>query len=161
MNLTELALKRPIAIAMVFLALGLIGFLSWQRLPLELMPNLNYPQLTIVTSCENIAPREMETLVTKNLEAVLSTVSRVRQIESFSREGLSLITINFEWGTDMNSASLDVREKLDRVRDILPKEASTPVIIRFDPGGLPVLTLAITGEDLKFVDLQELVSRGI
>ncbi len=107
------------------------------------MPNLNYPQLTIVTSCENIAPLEMESLVTKNLEAVLGTVSRVRRLESFSREGLSIITLNFEWGTDMNAASLDAREKLDRVRDILPKEVSTPLIIRFDPAALPVLTLAI------------------
>jgi hydrophobic/amphiphilic exporter-1 (mainly G- bacteria), HAE1 family len=161
MNLTELALKRPIAITMVFLALGLIGFLSWQRLPLELMPSLNYPQLTIVTSCESVTPLEMESLVTKNLESALSTVSRVRRLESFSREGLSLITLNFEWGTDMNAASLDVREKLDQVRDLLPKEASAPLIIRFDPGGLPVLTLAIKGENLPLEDLQEIVSRGI
>ncbi|MFZ2087834.1 MAG: efflux RND transporter permease subunit [Desulfobaccales bacterium] len=161
MNLTELALKRPIAVAMVFLALGLIGFLSWQRLPLELMPNLNYPQLTIVTTCENIAPLEMETLVTKNLEAALGTVSRVRRLESFSREGLSIITLNFEWGTDMNTASLEAREKLDRVRDILPKEVSTPLIIRFDPAALPVLTLAVKGETQESQELQDTVVRVI
>jgi HAE1 family hydrophobic/amphiphilic exporter-1 len=161
MNLTELSLHRPIAVSMVFLALGLIGFLSWQRLPLELMPNLNYPQLTIVTSSENIGPLEMESLVTKHLEAVLGTVSRVRRLESFSREGLSLITLNFEWGTDMNAASLDTREKLDRVRDLLPKEVSTPVIIRFDPATLPVLTLAIKIENLASEDLQDTVARVI
>ena len=161
MNLTELALKRPIAVSMVFLALGLIGFLSWQRLPLELMPNLNYPQLTIVTSCENIAPLEMESLVTKNLEAVLGTVSRVRRLESFSREGLSIITLNFEWGTDMNAASLNAREKLDRVRDILPKEVTTPLIIRFDPAALPVLTLAIKAENQESEDLRDTVVRVI
>jgi hydrophobic/amphiphilic exporter-1 (mainly G- bacteria), HAE1 family len=161
MNLTELALKRPIAVSMIFLALGLIGFLSWQRLPVELMPNLNYPQLTIVTSCENIAPLEMESLVTKNLEGALGTVSRVRRLESFSREGLSLITLNFEWGTDMNAASLDAREKLDRVRDILPKEVSTPLIIRFDPAALPVLTLAIKSGNNESEDFQDTVARVI
>ncbi len=161
MNLTELALKRPIAVAMVFLALGLIGFLSWQRLPLELMPNLNYPQLTIVTTCENIAPLEMESLVTKNLEAALGTVSRVRRLESFSREGLAIVTLNFEWGTDMNAASLDAREKLDRVRDILPKEVSSPIIIRFDPAALPVLTLAIKSENQESEELQDTVVRVI
>lgn len=158
MRITDLALKRPIAVSMVFLALALLGFLSWQRLPLELMPSLNYPQLTIVTDCENVAPLEMESLVTKTLESALSTVSRVRQINSLSREGVSLITLDFDWGTNMNYASLDVREKLDQVRDLLPKEATTPMIIRYDPASLPVMTLAVKGTGLTFEDLQELVS---
>ena len=68
MSLTASALKRPIAVTMFFLGLVLLGFLSWQRLPLELIPNINYPQLTIVTSCENVAPLEMESLVTKKVE---------------------------------------------------------------------------------------------
>jgi hydrophobic/amphiphilic exporter-1 (mainly G- bacteria), HAE1 family len=161
MNLTELALKRPIAVAMAFLALGLIGFLSWQRLPLELMPSLNYPQLTIVAGCESVTPVEMESLVTKHLEGAVSTVGRVRRLESFSREGLSLITLHFDWGADMNAASLEVREKLDQVRDLLPKETTSPLIIRFDPAGLPILTLALKGEHLPLEDLQTIVTREI
>jgi len=162
MQLTHQALKRPIAVAMIFLALGLLGFLSWQRLPLELMPSLNYPQLTVVTNCENVAPLEMEALVTKTLESALGTVSRVRQINSISREGVSLITLDFDWGANMNYASLDVREKLDQARDLLPKEAATPMIVRYDPGSLPVATLAVQGgPGLAFDDLQELVSNVI
>jgi HAE1 family hydrophobic/amphiphilic exporter-1 len=159
MQLTHQALKRPIAVAMIFLALGLLGFLSWQRLPLELMPSLNYPQLTVVANCENLVPLEMEALVTKPLESALGTVSRVRQINSVSREGVSLITLDFDWGANMNYASLDVREKLDQVRDLLPKEAATPMIVRYDPGSLPVATLAVQGGPaLSFDDLQELAS---
>ena len=158
MRLTHLALHRPIAVSMVFLALGLLGFLSWQRLPLELMPSLNYPQLTVVANCENVAPLEMEALVTKPLESALGTVSRVRQINSFSREGVALITLDFEWGANMNYASLEVREKLDQVWYLLPKEAATPLIIRFDPNSLPVMTLAVKGEGLEFNELQEMVS---
>jgi HAE1 family hydrophobic/amphiphilic exporter-1 len=161
MQLTNQALKRPIAVSMIFLALALLGFLSWQRLPMELMPNITYPQLTVVTHCENVAPLEMESLVTKPLESALGTVSRVRQINSFSREGVSLITLDFDWGTNMNYASLDVREKLDQVRDLLPKEATTPMIIRYDPATLPVMTLVIKGEGMAFEDLQELVSTVI
>jgi HAE1 family hydrophobic/amphiphilic exporter-1 len=146
---------------MIFLALVLVGVLSWQRLPLELMPNLNYPQLAVVTDCENVAPLEMEALVTKPLESTLGTVSRVRRINSLSREGVSLITLNFDWGTNMNYASLDVREKLDQVRDQLPKEATSPMIIRYDPGSLPVMTLVAKGEGLNFEDLQDLISRVI
>jgi HAE1 family hydrophobic/amphiphilic exporter-1 len=158
MSITHLALKRPIAVSMIFLALGLVGFLSWQRLPLELMPSLNYPQLTVVANCENVAPLEMEALVTKVLESSLGTVSRVRKINSISREGVSLITLDFDWGTNMNYASLNVREKLDQVRDLLPKEASTPIVIRYDPTSLPVMTLSVKGGRLGFEDLQELVS---
>ena len=158
MRLTDLALKRPIAVSMIFLALGLMGFLSWQRLPLELMPNLNYPQLTVVTNCENVGPQEMESLVTKTVESALGTIGHTRQINSISREGISLVTMDFDWGTNMNYASLDVREKLDQVKDLLPKEASTPMIIRYDPGSLPVMSLAVKGENLGFEDLQNLVS---
>jgi HAE1 family hydrophobic/amphiphilic exporter-1 len=158
MSITSLALKRPIAVSMIFLALGLVGFLSWQRLPLELMPSLNYPQLTVVANCENVAPLEMESLVTKPLESSLGTVSRVRKINSISREGVSLITLDFDWGTNMNYASLNVREKLDQVRDLLPKEASTPIVIRYDPASLPVMALSVKGGSLGFEDLQELVS---
>jgi len=161
MRLTDLALKRPIAVSMFFLALALVGFLSWQRLPLELMPSLNYPQLTVITNCENVAPLEMESLVSKVLESSLGTVSRVRRINSLSRESVALITLDFEWGTNMNYASLDVREKLDQVRDTLPKEAATPMIIRYDPASMPVMTLVIKGSSLGFEDLQELVSTVI
>jgi HAE1 family hydrophobic/amphiphilic exporter-1 len=158
MRLTDLALKRPIAVSMIFLAMGLLGFLSWQRLPLELMPNLNYPQLTVITNCENVGPLEMESLVTKTVESALGTVSHTRQINSISREGISLVTLDFDWGTNMNYASLDVREKLDQIKDLLPKEATTPTIIRYDPNSLPVMTLAVKGEKLGFEDLQNLVS---
>ena len=158
MRLTDLALHRPIAVSMVFLALGLLGLISWQRLPLEFMPSLNYPQLTIVTNCENVAPLEMEALVTKTLESALSTVSRVRRINSLSREGVCLVTLDFDWGTNMNYASLDAREKLEQVRDLLPREAGQPMIIRYDPGSLPVMTLAVKGTGMDFEDLQELVA---
>lgn len=161
MQLTDLALKRPIAVAMIFLALGLMGFLSWQRLPLELMPNLNYPQLTVVTNCENVGPLEMESLVTKPVESALGTIGHTRQINSISREGISLVTLDFDWGTNMNYASLDVREKLDQIKDLLPKEAGAPMIIRYDPGSLPVMSLAVKGDNLGFEDLQNLVSEVI
>ncbi len=87
---------------MAFLGLVLVGFLSWQRLPLELIPNINYPQLSIVTSCENIAPLEIESLITKKVESALGTVGRLRHIRSYSREGVSMVVLDFEWGTNMN-----------------------------------------------------------
>ena len=150
MSLTAAVQKRPIAVTMVFLGLVLLGFLSWQRLPLELIPNINYPQLTIVTSCENMAPLEIESLVTKKVESALGTVGRLRRLRSYSREGVSLVVLDFEWGTNMNYVSLDIREKLDQIQDLLPREAKTPMIIRFNPESLPVVTLALKGEQVSF-----------
>ena len=161
MSLTASALKRPIAVTMFFLGLVLLGFLSWQRLPLELIPNINYPQLTIVTSCENVAPLEMESLVTKKVETALGTLGRLRRLRSYSREGVSLVVLDFEWGTNMNSVSLDIREKLDQIQDLLPKEAKTPMIIRFNPESLPVVTLALKGEQVSFEELQDTLAEKV
>ena len=161
MSLTASALKRPIAVTMFFLGLVLLGFLSWQRLPLELIPNINYPQLTIVTSCENVAPLEMESLVTKKVEAALGTLGRLRRLRSYSREGVSLVVLDFEWGTNMNYVSLDIREKLDQIQDLLPREAKTPMIIRFNPESLPVVTLALKGEQVSFEELQDTLAEKV
>jgi HAE1 family hydrophobic/amphiphilic exporter-1 len=161
MSLTASALKRPIAVTMFFFGLVLLGFLSWQRLPLELIPNINYPQLTIVTSCENVAPLEMESLVTKKVEAALGTLGRLRRLRSYSREGISLVVLDFEWGTNMNNVSLDIREKLDQIQGLLPKEAKTPMIIRFNPESLPVVTLALKGEQVSFEELQDTLAEKV
>lgn len=147
--------RRPIAVSMFFAALVLLGFLSWRRLPIELLPNINYPQLTVVTSSENIGPLEMESLVSKKIETALGTVSRLRHLRSYSREGLSVVVLDFEWGTNMNYAALDIRERLDQIQDLLPRETKTPMIIRFNPESLPVITLALKGESVSFADLQD------
>ncbi len=147
--------RRPIAVSMLFAALVLLGFLSWRRLPIELLPNINYPQLTVVTSSENIGPLEMESLVSKKIETALGTVSRLRHLRSYSREGLSVVVLDFEWGTNMSYAALDIRERLDQIQDLLPRETKTPMIIRFNPESLPVITLALKGEAVSFADLQD------
>lgn len=152
----SLVLRRPIAISMFFAALMLLGFLSWQRLPVELLPNLSYPQLTVLTSAENLGPLEIEALVSKKIETALGTVSRLRHLYSYSREGLSIVVLDFDWGTDMHYAALDIRERLDQIQDLLPREAKTPLIIRFNPESLPVITLALQGEGVSFDELQEI-----
>jgi HAE1 family hydrophobic/amphiphilic exporter-1 len=161
MSLTALVQKRPIAVSMFFAGLVLLGFLSWRRLPVELLPNINFPQLTIVTSCENVGPLEIESLVTKKVETALGTVSRLRRLQSYSREGLSLVVLDFEWGTNMNYAALDIRERLDQIQDLLPRETKTPMIIRFNPESLPVITLALKGEAVSFEDLQDIWAEKI
>lgn len=144
MNLPQFSVKRPVTTTMIFLALALLGIISWQRLPQELFPPITYPQLTISTNYQNAAPEEIETLITKPLEEVVGTVSGLKRISSISKEGLSLITLEFSWGSNMDFASLNVREKIDLVKERLPREADDPIIMKFNPFELPVMMLSIT-----------------
>ncbi|MFH1857239.1 MAG: efflux RND transporter permease subunit [Candidatus Omnitrophota bacterium] len=144
MNLAHFSIKRPVTTVMIFLALLLLGIISWQRLPQELFPPVTYPKLTISTAYQNAAPEEIETLITKPLEEVVGTVSGLKRITSVSKEGLSLITIEFSWGTNMDFASLNVREKIDLVKERLPREAEDPIIMKFNPFELPVVILSVT-----------------
>jgi hydrophobic/amphiphilic exporter-1 (mainly G- bacteria), HAE1 family len=146
MKLTRFALNRPVTVLMAFATVVLIGLISWNRLPVELLPSLNYPQITIMTAYENVAPPEIESLISKPLEEAVGTVQGVTRVASVSKEGISLVTLNFDWGVDMNTAALDVREKIDGVRDALPRDMETPVIIKFDPTSLPIMTLGISGQ---------------
>ena len=152
----SLSLKRPVTITMCVSALVVLGVYSYLRLGRDLLPNIAYPSLTIQTKYEGAAPQEVEEFITEKLEASLATVKGKRRLSSISREGMSLITIEFEWGHDMQIATLHVREKLDIARYQVgyPQDAERPNILRWDPSAKPILGLAITGE-VPILDLKE------
>jgi HAE1 family hydrophobic/amphiphilic exporter-1 len=131
---------------MVFLAVVLLGFISLRRLSVDLLPDIGYPRLSVVTRFPGVAPEEMETLVTAPLEAAVGRISGVRRVDSVSREGISFLTLEFAWGTDMDFVLLHTREELDNAREGLPLEAENPTIIPLDPGAKPIIVLAATGE---------------
>ena len=117
---------------------------AFGRLPINLLPDLSYPSLTVETKLAGAAPSEVETLVTRPLEEIVGVVSGVQRLTSVSRPGLSQVTLEFGWGQNMDFASIDVREKLDTVR--LPREADKPVLLRFDPSNDPVARLFLAGD---------------
>ncbi|MBN1793935.1 MAG: efflux RND transporter permease subunit [Candidatus Omnitrophica bacterium] len=160
MSLPSLAVQRPVTITMVFIGIMLLGIISLGKLPQELFPALNYPQLSIVTNYENAAPEEVETLITKVIEEGVGTVSKVKRVSSTSREGTSLVVAEFGWGTNMDFAALAVREKIDLVKERLPNEASDPIVMKFNPFELPIMVLSITGERHP-ADLKEFVRKRI
>ena len=147
MSLITLSTRRPVAISMVTIAVMLFGFVSLSRLPVNLLPDLSYPTLTVRTELTGAAPTEVETLLTKPLEETLGVTKGIRQVRSVSRPGQSDVTLQFNWGTRMDFAVLDVRERLDQLE--LPKEASRPVVLRFDPSEDPVMRygLSLKGPD--------------
>ncbi len=139
-------LRRPVTTAMLFLTLIVFGWRSYQQLPINLMPDISYPTLTVRTEYEGAAPEDVEKLVTRPLEEMLSIVSGVVEISSISRPGLSEIVLEFTWGTEMNVAQQDVRDRLDLFDP--PKEVTEkPVILRFDPTLDPVMRVALRPGD--------------
>ncbi|HUH12614.1 MAG TPA: efflux RND transporter permease subunit, partial [Longimicrobiales bacterium] len=161
MTLPRLSIGRPVGVAMFFLAVIMLGLISFARLPIDLLPEIAYPRLVVYTPYPDVAPAEVERLLTDDIEAQVSTVPGVERVESISREGLSLVTLRFAWGTDMDFAALAVRERLDNLRDQLPELAERPVVLRTDPSADPVLALSISGSsDLwGLKDLAETVFR--
>jgi HAE1 family hydrophobic/amphiphilic exporter-1 len=131
---------------MLFLAVVFLGAISFQRLPIDLLPDIAYPKLVVYTSYPNVAPAEVERLVTERVERNVAGVPGVEHVESSSREGVSLVTLRFGWGTDMDFAALNVREKLDNVTGLLPEQASRPVVLRTDPTAEPIMALSVAGQ---------------
>ncbi len=134
---------RPVTTTMVTVALLVFGLVAASRLPVELLPDLSYPTITIQTTDADAAPAEIEELITRPVEERVGAVPGVIRVESSSREGRSEVVLDFQWGTAIDSAMADVREKLDRVR--LPQTAERPVVLRYDPASEPIMRLALRG----------------
>ncbi len=133
---------RPVTTAMVTVTVVLFGLVAALRLPVDLLPDTSFPSVTIQTDLGDAAPAEVEELVTRPIEELVGAVPGVVRVESVSREGKSEVVLDFAWGTSIDSALADVREKLDRVR--LPTSASRPLVLRYDPAQEPILRLALT-----------------
>jgi len=150
MQLIDFAIARRVTVIMCTVAIALFGLVSLSRLNLNLLPDLSYPTLTIRTELPGAAPLELETLVTRPVEEAVSIIRNVRQVRSVSRAGQSDVTLEFVWGTDMDVAGIDVREKLDVLQ--LPLEAKRPLLLRFDPSSEPVMRLAFMDADAAAQD---------
>jgi len=140
-RLIEIATERRVTIAMFTVAIVLFGVVSLSRLKLNLLPDISYPTITVRTELVGAAPLEVESLITKPVEETLGIIKNVRLVRSVSRSGQSDVTLEFLWGTDMDIAGVDVREKLDLLQ--LPLEAGRPMLLRFDPSNEPILRLAL------------------
>lgn len=143
MNIVDIAVKRPVTVWMFTFAIILFGMVSLSRLALNLLPELSYPTLTIRTDYTGAAPAEIEQLVSKPIEESIGVVKGVRTVTSTSKAGQSDVLLEFEWGTDMDLASLEVREKLDVLQ--LPLDVKKPVLLRFNPSLDPIMRFGFVG----------------
>ncbi len=162
MNWVQSSIRRPVTVSMFVIAVMLFGWVSLGRLPLNLLPDISYPSLTVQTDYLEAAPEEVEDIVTRPIEEAVSVVPGLTRVSSVSRPGQSEVTLEFAWKTNMDLAVLEVREKLDAVN--LPRDVRRPVLLRFDPSNDPVMRIQVTGASslsrLRYLAEKE-IKRGL
>ena len=161
MTIPRLAIERPVTMFMISAVITLLGALSLTRLPVDLMPEFEAPQLTVRVSYPGVGPLEMEELVTRPLEQAVGAVPGVTRIDSSSSEGNSQVRLQFEWGSDLAEAADEVRTRLDRVRNRLPEEAEPPTVFKFDSSAQAIMQLGVEGEGYDPVTLREIAQNEI
>ncbi|HRO87837.1 MAG TPA: efflux RND transporter permease subunit, partial [Chiayiivirga sp.] len=143
-GLAAFSVRRRVTVAMATLTVVLFGLIALAELKVNLLPDLSYPTLTVRTEYTGAAPQEIETLVTEPVEEAVGVVKGLRRLKSISRTGQSDVVLEFAWGSDMDQASLEVRDKLETLN--LPLEVKAPVLLRFNPSTEPILRLLLTGD---------------
>lgn len=141
MKIARFSVHRPIFTIMMMLIIILLGAISLSRLPIDLMPDITYPTLSVSTTYSDVGPEEIEQLITRPIEEAMSAVAGVEEVTSTSSQGRSSVRISFAWGTDLTEAANDIRDRLDRVIPRLPEEADRPSLRKFDASAMPILMI--------------------
>ncbi len=155
MSIINLSVKRPVGTIMFFIGVILLGYVSLSRLSINLLPDLSYPKITVMTEYPGSGPEEIEKFITTKLEGPLSAIPNVKNISSFSKEAASIITIEFHWGTDMDFALLHTKEKTEEARRDLPEDCDPPMILEWDPTSTPIVTAILRSKGKSLKELKE------
>lgn len=156
MNIAQGPVNRPILTTIIFLIIIVLGIVSFWRLSIDLMPEITYPTISVITSYGNVGPQEMEELITRPIEEALAAVQRVEEITSTSTEGRSMVRVSFTWGTDLDVAANDIRDRIDRVIGRLPEDIERPMIRKFDLSAFPIMFISVSS-NMNPLDLRQLV----
>jgi hydrophobic/amphiphilic exporter-1 (mainly G- bacteria), HAE1 family len=148
MNLPATSIRRPVTVLMVTLIAILLGFISFIRLPIDLMPEIVYPTISVRAEYPGVAPEEMENLVARPLEEALSSAPGVQEISSTSSEGFANVRVAFEHGVNLDEAANELRSRLDRRRSTLPQDMLPPVMFKFDVSQFPIMFLTVAADNM-------------
>lgn len=160
MNISRFCVKRPVTTLMLMLIVILLGAVSFTMIPLDLYPSMEVPVALVMVQYPNTAPEEIENLITKPIEEQIATVEDLKALTSISSEGNSIVVAEFEYGTDMNFASLEMREKVAILSDYLPDKASEPMVFKINPQMLPIMEVQFASE-MPLSELHTLVDKEI
>jgi len=146
MSVPRLAIHRPVTMFMLSAIVILLGSISVTRLPVDLMPDVTYPSLTVRVGYGGVGPVEIEELIVRPLEQSLAAVPGLEQVNSTASEGSGTVRLNFAWGSDLNEAADEVRTRVDRIRGRLPVDADPPTIFKFDANSQPIIGIGVEGD---------------
>ncbi|MEO0074752.1 MAG: efflux RND transporter permease subunit [candidate division WOR-3 bacterium] len=155
MRISDNAIKRPVTTLMVALALIIFGFIGVSRMSIDLFPNITLPMVVVGTIYPGAGPLEVESEVTDVLEKQLGTVPNLKELTSRTAEGVSIIMMQLEWGTDLDAISADIRDKLNQAEVALPKDAQKPFLLKFDVSMMPVVNITLAG-DIPETELRDI-----
>ncbi len=156
MNIFRIAVRRPVATLMLFMAIMVFGIFSFTRLPVDLFPEIEPPVLSVMTTYQGAGALEVEQNVTEELERVLSTVPNLKEITSSSVDNMSTITLEFNWGINLDEAANDVRDVIGRTRQLMPDDSDEPIIWKFSSSSMPVIIYSATANE-SYNDLEQIL----
>lgn len=156
MRLPEVSVKRPVLTVVLYLAIIVVGVVSLQRLPIDLLPDIEIPMISVLTAYPGASAPDVEVNVSKQIETGLSSVSNLKKVTSTSADNVSAVILEFEYGSNLDEAANDIRNALELVKRNLPEDADEPVIFKFSTDMMPVLLLGVTAED-SYTGLNKLV----
>jgi len=147
MNLPEFSVNRKVTVTMLTILVIILGIVAYRQLGLEMMPDLDYPIVTIVTVYPGASSEDIEETVTKPIESSIASVKHIKTIKSESKENFSIISVEFEWGTNLDFASQDLRDAIDLISDQLPDDAERPMVLKINLSQMPVLMYTVIGAE--------------
>ncbi len=161
MKLSNFSIRRGITVTMIYLILIGAGIFGLSSLKIDLYPNITLPIIAVFSSYTGVGPEDIENTLTRPLEKAVISTKNIKSLSSYSYAGTSALIVEFEWGTDMNQAEIDVRKNIDLIRDYLPDGATDPTTFAFDPSMQPIMFIALSSDQLGMAELRTLATEQI
>lgn len=160
MSIYRTSIQNPVTTALIFVAVIIIGLFSFTQLPIDQFPEMDPPYITVMTTYPGASASEMETNVTKIMENALNSTDHLKHLTSKSKDNISMVTLEMEWGSNMDEITNDVRSYVDMVKDNLPDNCGTPVIFKLSTSSMPIAMYAITADE-SYAGLDKLLNDEI
>jgi len=161
MKIVDFSLKKKVTMSMVTLVIVILGMISFSKLGLDMLPDLEYPVITVITTYSGVSSEDIEQNITRPVEQFISTVSNIKQVRSMSLEGQSIVMVEFTWGTNLDFAAQDVRDAIGLYENFLPKDAQKPFVMKFNFSQMPVIAWGVTSDRMNLSKLRDYVDNEV
>ena len=161
MSLPEFSIHRPVTVLMACMVAILLGAIAFWQIPVDLMPETEFPTLSVNVTYEGVAPEEMETLVVRPLEQSLASAPLLEEITSSASEGQASVRLRYAYGTDLDEAANDLRARIDRRRNALPDDIDPPTLYKFDISQFPIMFLTVASDQMDPKELRHFAEKSI